>query len=71
MILRMVLVDTGEELDRIDGSGDSVTYATGLAEEFVQPRAAREGLPENAVLEDLAGWSNGYLLFEDVGRDGA
>lgn len=69
MILRVRLVSTGNVLDTVTVDGDAVAYDTGAARSIVESRArarSRGSSPAEACTA-LCGWSNGYLIFEEVG----
>lgn len=62
----MVSVATGKALDTITVDGDMVGYDTGAARSIVESRTRARKCPPSEACAQLRGWSNGYLIFEEV-----
>jgi hypothetical protein len=57
----MTLVSTGALLDEIDRDVNVITYSTGAARNIVETRARARRITPVQALDQLDGWSNGYL----------
>lgn len=59
MILVLIEVSTGTELDRVTLSRRQITYATEAARELVESKIERYG--RDRAVGILKSWSNGYV----------
>lgn len=61
MILTVILVRNGDVLDEISRAGGKIKYSTGASRNIVESHANARRLTPVQALDELDGWSNGYL----------